>query len=166
MAFSFDTTVAGSSANSYVTESQASDYFGGRLDVAEYTAATSVSVQKALVMATSRLDADEYVGSISTNTQALKWPRYGVVTISGWDNEVVTAIPKRIRDACCELALAILKDTAFLADTGLEAFVNVKIGALDVTPRADYKANSLPAHVARMLAGMRLGGRSSPVQRA
>lgn len=165
MAFSFDTTVAGASANSYVTETQASDYFGGRLDVAEYTAATSVTVQKALVMATNRLDAEEYVGSVSTNTQALKWPRYGVVTISGWTNESITAIPKRIRDACCELALTLLKDTAFLGDTGLEGFLNVKIGAIDVTPRYDRRANTLPAHVSRILSGIRLGGLSAPVSR-
>jgi hypothetical protein len=166
MPFAFDTTVAGASANSYVTEAEASTYFGGRLDVAEYTAATSVSVQKSLVMATTRLDAESYIGSTSTQTQALQWPRYGVPTIAGWSDEVVTAIPKRIRDATCELALAILKDTSYLGDTGLEGFKNVKVGPIDVTPREDRKANALPAIVARLLAGIRLGGLSAPIARA
>lgn len=166
MAFSFDSTVAGSSSNSYATVTAFQDYTGGRLDIAEASAAATLTLQQALVMATARLDTETYVGAAVTQTQALKWPRLYVWNVSGLDYEDETAIPERVQRATFELALVLLRDSTWLANTGLEGFQRVAIGALDVTPRADRRANALPDHVAGLLAGVRLGGGSTvPVVR-
>lgn len=165
MAFSFDSTVAGSSSNSYATVTAFSDWFGGRVNVAEASAAATLTLQQALVMATYRLDAESYVGAAVTQTQALQWPRYYVWKANGLDYEDETAIPDRVQRATFELALSILKDNARLDDTGLENFRNVQIGSLNVTPRTDRRASALPALVAAYLAGLRLGGSSTPLVR-
>jgi hypothetical protein len=165
MAFTFDSTVGGSSSNSYAIVTAFQDYYGGRTDVAEASAAATLTLQQALVMATYRVDAEEYVGIAVSTTQALKFPRTGVLMNNGLVYEDVAVIPSRIQHAVFEVALAVLKDSAFLSDSGLEGYVSVKIGALDVTPRADRRANALPAHVARILIGLRLGGSSQPVVR-
>jgi len=157
VAFVFDSTVGGASSNSYASVAEASDYFDGRLDAADWTTATTTAQQSALVMATRRLDTEDFVGSPASVTQALKFPRYYVPNDYGsWEDGA--AIPVRIKHATYEIALAVLKDTAFLADSGLEAFNQVTIGTLTATPRHDRRAASLPAHVVRILRGLRVGG--------
>jgi hypothetical protein len=167
MSFTFDSTVGGASSNSYATVTAFNDYVGGRMDVAEASAAATLTLQQALVMATYRLDAEEYVGVAVTQTQALKWPRYDVYMANGLDTEDETAIPDRVQRATFELALAILKDTSWLSDSGLEPYAHVALGggAIDVTPRTDRKTGTLPAHVARLLKDIRLGGANAPVVR-
>jgi hypothetical protein len=78
-------------------------------------------------------------------------PRYGIYDAdgNGYDND---EIPGNVEKATCELALALLKDTSMLADTGLEGFEQTKVGSLSVTPRASRKAGALPQHVKRFLA--------------
>lgn len=164
MAFSFDSTVGGSSSNSYATVTAFSDYFGGRLDVSEASAAATLTLQQALVMATYRLDAEEYVGAAVTQTQALRWPRHYVWMTNGLEYEDETVIPTRIQNATFELALVLLRDGTWLADTGIEQYQHVQIGPLSVTPRTDRRANALPAHVARLLSGLRLGGSGALVR--
>ena len=108
-----DATVGGSSANSYATRANADSYFGDRLDVTEWDAASNDIIYQ---------DSDE--------------------------------IPRQISEATYELALAIVKDNTLLADTGLEGFQNVKLGALDVTPRF-REGGTIPANVDRLLRGLK-----------
>lgn len=165
MAFTFDSTVGGSSSNSYATVTAFGDYYGGRMDVSEATSAATLTLQQALVMATYRLDQEEYVGVAVSQTQALKWPRYDVWMPNGLDYEDETAIPGRVQRATFELALHYLRNTTAQSDTGLEPFQHVRIGELDVTPRTDRRASALPAFVAALLSGLRLGGSTVPVSR-
>jgi hypothetical protein len=147
-----DSTVGGASANSYVSRADAVTYFGDRLDITEWTDASNDNKDAALVMATLRLDQEEWVGTRSSITQNIAWPRIGVYVDGIYQDSA--AIPRQIEEATYELALAILKDTTFLADTGLEGFEKVKLGELDVTPR--YRAGgTLPAEVTRLLRGLK-----------
>lgn len=165
MAFSFDSTVKGESANSYATATALADYMGGRLDVAEYSAATTLTIQKALVMATNRLESESWLGCPTTDTQRLKWPRSGVPdqryngqqNVGGYGAAVYDhdTIPLPIELATFELALWYLKDNTRDTDTGLEGFTQVGVGPLAVTPRHAHKAGALPAHVVRYLRGLR-----------
>jgi hypothetical protein len=177
VAFTFDSTVGGASANSYVTTTDFADYVGGRFDVAEYTAANATQIQQALAMATARLETESYLGTPTYTSQRLQWPRYWVPNPHFAGSGVrtpyfmspvfdATIIPEPIKQATYELALMFLKDTTALSDTGLEGFADVAVGPLKVTPRHEHKAGALPAHVVRLLKGLRVSsGGSVPVIR-
>jgi hypothetical protein len=95
-----DATVGGASANSYVTLSQANDYFaaGAHLRSAEWLALSNSVREACLLSATRWLDVLRYFGQPVSTTQALRFPRV-------YENWPVDAIPRRVRDACCEQAL-------------------------------------------------------------
>lgn len=159
-----DAMVGGASSNSYVTQSAASSYFGDRLDASTWTGATTGDKDSSLIMATLRLDTENYVGVPVFFTQRLKWPRSWV-----WDADgrsiSSASIPQVIQQATFEYALALMKDPTLLGDSGLEGFINVKLGPLDVTPR-NIQAAALPAFIRRLIAPVRVGGYGSLVVRA
>lgn len=149
-------TAQATNANAYVSRSDAQSYLDGRLDVAEWTDATNVDTDRALIMATGRLDIEEFVGSPTTFTQRLQWPRGNVP--DPWGSYYASdTIPRLIEEATAELALAYLKSGASLDDTGLEGFNNVKVGPLDVTPRIGRKGDALPSIVRRILRNIMTG---------
>lgn len=142
------------------------------MDAAEWTAATSGEKDQALVAATYRLEQERYVGSVSSTAQRLQWPRIGApdknapqgyagdvwgLPYGGWVTSYYdsTTMPQTVKEACYEMALALLKDETLLSDTGLEGFENVKIGPMDVTPRQGFSGGDLPAQVIRCLRGLR-----------
>jgi len=161
-----DATVSGASSNSYVTRATAQAYFDTRTGSEVWTAASDEDSDRALIMATYRLEQEEYRGAVTTIDQALKWPRAGLTDDDG-RLYVMTAIPAVIQRACCELALAILAGEVTLADSGLEGFQHVQVGSLDVTPRASTSAGTLPQQVQRFLKGLWInsGGLSRPLVR-
>jgi len=69
-------TIGGSTSNSYVTLTEANDYFADRLNTAEWDAVGSETKEKALITATRRIDEEQFLGYKVSLTQALKWPRY------------------------------------------------------------------------------------------
>lgn len=159
MAVTIVATVGASDANSYVDVDTASDYFDGRLNAAEWTTAGNTSPETqstALAMAARRLDQELFVGRKYDDDQALEWPRTGARDpngrLFGTDE-----IPPRVKRAQMELALALLRDTDLLEDTGLEAFRNLKVGplALETKPSS---AGSLPANVMREIAPYLIAG--------
>lgn len=114
-----DATIAGASANSYVTLAEAETYFAARLNIAAWTAALEANKQKALLMACRRIEAcrlrshrrpygyasglaiDEL--EVTSATQALAFPRYRDRSCDG-----AYIIPQAIKRAQCEEALALL----------------------------------------------------------
>lgn len=168
-------TVGASNANSYVTVATTATYLNERLNVSAWDAAVAAAVggpERALIMATRRIDAEKFRGEpvkpltdvevgAGTATQALKWPRWSTFDDAGWafDDE---EIPLNVQRATMELALHYLNEgtTDALADTGLKGFRNVKVGPLDITPVPGYKAGDLPDTVVRLLRGVLAGGGS------
>lgn len=161
---SLDATVGGASSNSYATQSAATSYFGDRLDAATWTSAVTGDRDSSLIMATLRLDTEDYKGAPLFFTQRLKWPRAWVYDNDGRLLSSAT-IPQVIQQATFEYALALLKEPTLLGDSGLEGFINVKLGSLDVTPRVIAGA-ALPAFIKRLIAPVRVGGFGSNVVRA
>jgi DnaT-like ssDNA binding protein len=159
-----DATVGGAAANSYLSQSAASAFFVGRLDADEWAAASLADQEAALIMATLRLDCEYYRGIRVTITQRLQWPRYSTYDRDGLLLDS-TLIPVMIQQATCELALALLKEPTLFGDTGLEAFLNVKLGDLDITPRG-IQAAKLPAIVRQLISPVRRGGQSTVISRA
>lgn len=149
------TTVGGTTSNSYVTRTECTTYLGDRLNSSTWTNATGPNQDIALLMACKRLEAESYAGYKKDPDQALSWPRYETYDRDGNVFED-TSIPTIVRDAQCELALALLAGgaTDLLADSGLEAFRSVTVGPLAVEPRAptERRSGALPEAVRRILA--------------
>ena len=161
-----DATVGGASANSYITRANAQVHFNGRLSADEWTNASNADKDRALIMATYRMEQEQYEGSPVTTSQNLKWPRYSAYNDSG-DTYASDEIPDVVERAVCELALAILKDPTIMSDSGMEGFTKVGVGPLAVEPRASRRAGTLPQHVIRMLRTVRVatGGITARVWR-
>jgi hypothetical protein len=152
-------TVGGATSNSYVSSAEATTYFDERLYASAWDDAETDDQDRALIMATRRLDAEEFAGEKATSGQALKWPRIGACDQDGYEY-ATGVIPDVIKQATCELALALLGEGSpdLLSDPGLEAFESVKVGPIEVVPRsfADrhalaLRAGALPANVKRLL---------------
>lgn len=95
---------------SYVQTADATTYFGTRLNVAAWTAATSGDKDNALIMATITIDSLPYKGSKVTPGARPAFPRYIPLARGGYylvedDDELLAA-------ACCEEALEILVNGA------------------------------------------------------
>lgn len=104
-------TSGAANANSYVTITQANDYFAARFGAGAWTALSEASKEVALRHATRNLDLQRYRGWPLTDTQALQFPRER----GDWNSE--SGIPQVVQDACCEEALWV----ATHASTGGES---------------------------------------------
>ena len=159
MALVIVATAKATNSNSFVTLAEADAYMEGRLSVTNWdlAATTDDLKNRSLKQATDVLEQYEYAGRRTTQAQRLQWPRYSVPDMDGWnyDQDVV---PRPIKEATYELALALTDGSFTLAPDQLAAFENVKVGSLDVTPRASYTAAILPDHVERLIAHVLEGG--------
>lgn len=128
-----DTTVSGASSNSYASVSEADAYFTLRLNTSEWTGATTGVKEAALAQACRTIDLEDFAGYKTITSQALKWPRVGILDSDG--NSVdSTTIATFVKNAQFELALRLLK---YDADTDLqrEQFERVRLGELEAVFR-------------------------------
>jgi len=165
MALTLDATVGGASANAYLTATEATAYLEGHVNAAAWTAATTGAQEQALVAATRRLDQDDWRGGKADPAQALRWPRAYVTDADG--NDLATdAIPREIKDATAELALALLGNPAYLEGSTLGAYAEVQVGPISVTPTSRATTlHQLPAAVLRLTALWRRGSGGLPLVR-
>lgn len=150
MAFVFDSTPKSATANSYVSVSEADDYFAAHLD-SNFWPTSLKEKQAALVMATNRIDAETFQGRRTELTQSLQWPRSYVVARDFIDTDI---IPRELKIATFEMALHYLKMKAgeFTVDENdLETLDKYKIGPLDVQIKANVKADRIPTKVKQLL---------------
>ena len=115
----------------YETVTEAQSYFDNRLDVDAWTDATSSDKSTSLIQATKMIDKLNFKGEMAVSTQALQFPR---------DDD--TVVPQDIKDACSEIALALLDGV----DPELE-FENLRMvsqGYANV--RSTYDKDSPPQH--------------------
>ncbi len=138
MAAVIDATIAGVSANSYVTLAAANTYFETVPDPATWSDKTDDQKNRALISATRWIDALSFYGDRCTTTQALKWPREDF-EVDGIEL-VCTVIPTEIKVATYELARALANDTdAITGSTGITGLYDqVELGELKVK----YKSSS------------------------
>lgn len=166
---SFDSTLSGSASNSYIDVATADNHFQFHLQGQEYwTSLPTPTKQAALVQATNRLDAENYSGRPTLDSQNLQWPRSFVVSRNRRPTDVVQdvggafyidndIIPKPLIEATCELALHLLKQQAgesTVDDEDLETLSSMKIGPLDVSIKDGIKADRLPTRVKRLLSSI------------
>src|SRR3990167_611371 len=154
------TTVGGTSSNSYISVADATTYFTKRLSSTDWTDATTANQEAALIQATRRLNDEDFEGMKTDSDQVLAWPRFGTYDRDGvsYDSD---AIPEIVKDAQCEVAIALLSGDLDLDDTGLEGFTDVTVGPISVTPRHERSAGVLPKLVRRILASVLISGENS-----
>lgn len=108
MPCTIDATVGGVSANAYADIAFADAYHEAHLYNTTWTAATADEKCRALQMATRMLDAQvAWFGWIATTTQALLWPRSGVIGRTGYAWQP-TVLPTELKQAAAELARVLL----------------------------------------------------------
>lgn len=167
MAFTFDSTVSGTNANSYISVTQADDFFAAHLDSNYWTGLSTSKKQAALVQATNRIDQESFGGRITVDAQRLQWPRTFIISrdkdpraettaefIGGAYYRPSNVIYKELIEATCELALFLIKkyQGEFSVDEeDLETLTRYKVGPLDFTIRDGYKVDRLPTKVQHLL---------------
>jgi hypothetical protein len=130
--------------NSYVDVDAAEGYFETRLDAAAWYAADDEDKESSLVTATQLLDELAFIGSMTSLSQSLAWPRSGVRFYSTKAGQLVTIsnseVPKEVKTAVFELALHLLTNESLLNSTN-QTFEKIKVGPIEI---AD-SASNLPA---------------------
>lgn len=166
MAFTFNSTPSSPDANSYVSVTEADDYFYAHLDRG-FWPSTLQDKQAALVMATNRIDKEKFGGEVTThnttNVQRLQWPREWILvrdsdgdttTLSGLQFRDKTVIPREVKEATFEMALAYLKQQAgenTVDENDLETLSSYQLGPINVSIKDNIKADRLPTRVKTLL---------------
>jgi len=115
----------------YATIAEAQAYFNGRLNTDPWDDATDDNKNKALIMSTTLIDRLNYRGEKADSDQTLQFPR-------GND----TAVPQDIKNACSEVALALLDGV----DPEME-FENLRMKSQAYgVVRSTYDTNRTPEH--------------------
>ncbi|NTX57664.1 DnaT-like ssDNA-binding protein [Myxococcus sp. CA039A] len=141
-----DATPGGPAADSYCTVVEADAYHSARLHNEAWAAASVVDKERVLKWATSRLDTHcRYRGMRATSTQALAWPRRGVV----FDGATVsdTSIPLRLRGVVAEFAFRLLTED-WAAGVGPMVDDGMNVGPLKLTKETHVP---IPSEVVAMV---------------
>ena len=136
--------------DTFVSLADANAYFGDRLYSTVWTGATDADREKALRMATSTLSRERWAGSITSINQLLAWPRTGTTDAEGRPIGTGT-IPQPVKDATCELALALLTEDR-TADDGSRNVKSVQAGSVRVEYAGAAPVRRLPDFVATIIA--------------
>jgi|SRR5579862_4412968 len=167
-----DASVGGASANSYATVDEAATYHAARLYADTWTGAQADDQAKALQMATKLLDAQvDWLGIAASTTQALGWPRFGVMARNGWFHILPTIIPTELKDATAEFARQLLDgDRTADSETETEGIKSLKVSTIAIDfdrPQAKVIPDAvfyLIRHLGRV--SQRSGSGSLPLVRA
>jgi hypothetical protein len=116
-------TAGASNANSYLSEAGADAIAETMLGTLAWSTATSDNKSRALITATNGLETLSYIGTRSSDTQALSWPRSGASCGDKYPAD--DDIPREIELATFDLANALLGDPTLLRSNATsEALVN------------------------------------------
>lgn len=126
--------------NSYISAADADNYFSDRLYTAAWDDATAAQRDSALIMAARAIDAQNFRGAITSDTQAMGWPRQGMTDFEG--REVASdTVPDAIKWAQCECALGLLAEDP--ADARDPAIKRMRASSVEVEYRSGTSATAL-----------------------
>ncbi len=157
-------TPGASNANSYATLAEATAYAEAHVSGATWLALEAVDdagdnngsgvdqQERALQMATRLLDQwYEWCGYTASSTQALLWPRAGVVGPSGYLIANDT-IPVLVRDAACELARTLIgSDRTADLDVEVQGLDSLKVGSIEMKFKGAASTKAIPNAVMAMV---------------
>jgi len=123
-------------ANSYCSVDDANTYHEKRLHTDDWDNAITSTKEMALMWATRLLDdLIDWDGWKYTTTQALRWPRTGVVDLDGDDIDH-TQIPDFLKNATAEFARCLIAEDR-TADPDTKGFKRIVVGSGDVDIAVD-----------------------------
>jgi len=133
MAVTIVATPGADDANSYIDTDAAEDYFDLRAPTAPNWLAETEEDDKARALITATRLLDQMVdwdGDVASETQALSWPRYGLVDANGIEI-AGDELPDELKWAICEFAETLLVSdrTADLATQGISA---LSVGSVSI----------------------------------
>lgn len=153
MALVLDDTAGGASANTYITLADAETYFEGRANKASWTAASDADKNIALVHSTRLLDAMfMWAMNPTTDTQALQWPRNGILDTNRLRVIPDTEIPDEVKWATCEWAMGLIAGD-LTADSGVAAqsLTALKAGPVELKFQQPVFAKACPDSVVNLI---------------
>ena len=104
-------TVGASNANSYLTVVEGDTYHSTHLYASDWTGATTTVKETALIMATRLIDAwYEWAEWATTETQALRWPRTGILAANQLEYVAEDEIPTELKWATAEFARQLIAE--------------------------------------------------------
>ncbi len=146
-----DATVNGSSADSYITVSDADAYHAIHLYATTWTTASTANKEIALKMSTRILDEKvDWSGARATSTQSLAWGRTGVTD----DGQTVSSTehPQAVKNATAEFARHLLgADLTLNSDS--KGISSMGVGSISLTFDKNDTSAVLPDIVQEMLRG-------------
>jgi hypothetical protein len=133
MAFTFDSTPGSSTSNSYLSVSEADDYFAGRFGSDAWMTFSNAQKQQLIVTASKEIDNASFSGIKSKVIQSLQWPRRGCVDRDGV-SIVDTVVPAKLKEAVCEMAYWIwTEEDRLLSDTEIQQVDTYQVGPINVS---------------------------------
>lgn len=135
-----DATVGGANSNSYVTLAEAEAYFADRPDSDNWNTLPDNDTKNIyLIHATRRLEQEDYLGTRTTTTQRLKFPRDDV----DFDGvELDGTIPRQIKEAQYETAIYNITNDLNAKDTNTGALKKEKVKVGSIEEEKEYVQNS------------------------
>ena len=146
MVASIDATVGGADANSYLLITEADAYFDTRLSATDWTDAGAQNKIIALIMSTRVMDKLwDWVSVRTDATQALDWPRIGVLAENKLETIANDVIPAALKNATAELAMQLLTEDRTL-DNDIEQLRirSLKAGSVALTFGGGVTATVIP----------------------
>ena len=147
-------TAGSASANAYVTLAVAEQYHLDRPAVGTtWSAATDAQKNAAILWATKLLDRYFiWNGSVVDTTQALLWPRAGLVDVNAWESLDDTTIPELIQWATAEFARQLLAaDRTGDSDVETQGIRLIKAGSIRVDFDETARSKPIPDVVSNLI---------------
>lgn len=146
-------TPGGSTSNSYLTLDRADEIAAQHPFAAPWIAIVVTATKEALLIHATRLINYRvcYLGSAVTATQALKFPRLGLLTSTGYALST-TIIPVELELATFELALALIaSNVALQSSAAVEGLIKLKAGPVELGFKSGIEFQTIPEHVKALL---------------
>jgi hypothetical protein len=163
----FNSDSGSASANSYVSVAYADEYFLSHPFYAE-TWADIQPAQKEFLLEAATRDIDsmfDWKGYVSSSTQALRWPRTGVVDLDGRPI-MMNFVPDRLKQAVCEQA-RYLSSSAGNPDapSDTQGVTELRVDVITLKFEQSEARGAVPKAVVRLLRGLGMAYSSSRVGR-
>lgn len=132
-------------ANSYVTLDEAETYMESRLHKTTWEDADQAEKEAALIWAGRLIDRTiRFNGTKASETQAMAWPRSGLVDESNYDVSE-SSVPLIIKDLQVELAFLLLSsDRTAESQAGAQGLTSLRAGPVSLSFKDEIVVKQVP----------------------